>query len=424
MRGCTVSVRGAQRPAHRATTRHAQAIYPFMASGGLGGDGVFVGRDSSGGAFVYDGWVLYRREEIKDANMIIFGRLGQGKSALIKTLIWRNLLFGRRAFVLDVKREYGPLCELVGVTPIKLEPGGAVRLNPLTSRPEEHAQLELLRAIAQTTAGTPPTQEEAGGLREALRVVRERGSGEPTLPQIAAVLFEPTGEMADRMRTTTAALANDVRRIALALQDLCEGPVRGMFDGPTTPGLDLDARLVVIDLHAVTNSNALGILMACASAWLSAVLERVANSPGAERLVNVSDESWRIIQHAGLGEWFQENFKLARRYGVMNVVALHKVSDLQAAGDSGTRASRIAEGLIAEASTRVIYQQDEGQITGTRELLGLTEAEAHVLPQLGPGQALWQVGRRSFVVQHYRSRLEALMTSTDEGMQAGRTPRP
>ena len=71
----------------------------------------------------------------------------------------------------------------------------------------------------------------------------------------------------------------------------------------------------------------------------------------------------------------------------------------------------------------MIYQQDEGQIAGTRELLGLTEAEAHILPQLGPGQALWQVGRRSFVVQHYRSRIEAHMTSTDEGMQASRTPR-
>jgi len=410
----------AARPAHRSTTRHVQAIYPFMASGGLGGQGVFIGRDSSGGAFVYDGWVLYQREELKDANVIVFGRIGQGKSALIKTLIWRNLLFGRRAFVLDVKREYGPLCDLAGVRPITLQPGGGVRLNPLASRPEEHAQLELLRAIAQTTLGGRLTQDEAGALREALRMVRA-ASGEPTLPQIAAVLFEPTGDMSQRLRTSPAALAADTRRVALALQDLCEGPLRGMFDGPTTPGLDLDGRLVVVDLHAVRDSNAVGILMACASAWLSALLERMSEHPGSDRLINVSDESWKIVQHTGLGEWFQENFKLARRYGVMNVVALHKVSDLQAAGDAGSRASRIAEGLIAEASTRVVYQQDEGQIPTTRQLLGLTEAEAEILTQLGPGQALWQVGRRSFVVQHYRSSIEAQMTSTDEGMRATRS---
>jgi type IV secretory pathway VirB4 component len=407
-----------ERPAHRATTRHAQAIYPLMASGGLGGQGIFIGRDSSGGAFVYDGWLLYQRGLLNDANMVIFGRLGQGKSALIKTLIWRALLFGRRAFVLDIKREYVPLCELAGVTPIALEPGAGVRLNPLASRPEEHAQLELLRAIARTTIGAPLSQQEAGALREALRTVRDRGRLEPTLPEVTGLLFEPTGDMAERLRTTPAGLASDARRVALALQDLCEGPLHGMFDGPTTSGLDLDGRLVVIDLHAVRDSGAVGILMACASAWLSATLERLARRPGSDRLINVSDESWKIVQHTGLGEWFQENFKLARRYGVMNIVALHKVSDLQAAGDAGSRASRIAEGLIAEASTRVIYQQDDGQIPATRRLLGLTEAESRIVTQLGPGQALWQVGRRSFVVQHHRSRLETQMTATDEGMIA------
>ncbi|MBV8219077.1 MAG: ATP-binding protein, partial [Solirubrobacterales bacterium] len=304
---------------------------------------------------------------LKDANMIIFGRLGQGKSALIKTLVWRNLLFGRRAFVLDVKREYDALCEAVGVKPITLQPGGGVCLNPLTSRPEQHSQLELLRAVAQTAVGGTLTQEEAGALREALAVVCDRGGGEPTLPQVASVLFDPTAEVADRMRTTPEALTQDVRRTALALEDLCVGPLHGMFDGPTTAGLDLDARLVVIDLHAVRDTAAVGILMACASAWLSGVLERMAEDPTSGRLINVSDESWKIVQHAGLAEWFQQNFKLARRYGVMNVVALHKVSDLQAAGDAGSRASRIAEGLIAEASTRVVYQQDDGQVPATRQ---------------------------------------------------------
>ena len=47
-----MSVRAAERPGHRCTTRHAQAIYPFMAAGGLGGRGVFIGRDASGGRFL------------------------------------------------------------------------------------------------------------------------------------------------------------------------------------------------------------------------------------------------------------------------------------------------------------------------------------------------------------------------------------
>ncbi|HWC85824.1 MAG TPA: hypothetical protein VG388_04755 [Solirubrobacteraceae bacterium] len=414
-----MSVRAAERPGHRSTTRHAQAIYPFMAAGGLGGRGVFIGRDASGGAFCYDPWLLYGDGALDDPNVIVLGKLGQGKSALVKTLLWRMLLFGRRAFVLDVKREYGPLCRAVGVRPISLVPGGGVRLNPLASRPEEHAQLELLRAVAVTALGGPVTQIEAGALREALRVVRDAGGGaDPTLPQIAAVLFAPTAEMALRLHTSPEVLAADIRRCALALQDLCEGPLRGMFDGPTTPGLDLDARLVVLDLHAVKDSPAVGILMACATAWMSALLARMAERPGRERLINVADESWKIVQHTGLGEWFQSNFKLARQFGVMNLVVLHKLADLQAAGDAGSRAARIAEGLIADASTRVVYHQDESQVPLTRTLLGLSESEAQLISMLSAGQALWRVGSRSFVVQHYRSRLEASLTNTDTGMLA------
>ena len=406
-----------ERPGHRCTTRHAQAVYPFMAAGGLGGRGVFIGRDGGGGAFCYDPWVLYGEGALDDPNVIVLGKLGQGKSALVKTLLWRMLLFGRRAFVLDVKREYGPLCDAVGVRPISLTPGGGVRLNPLASRPEEHAQLELLRAVAVTAINGSLTQSEAAALREALRTVRMRGSGEPTLPEIAKTLFAPTAEMAQRVRTDVASLAADARRAALALQDLCQGPLRGMFDGPTSVGLDLDAKLLVLDLHAVRDSPAVGILMACATAWMSALLARMAERPGRERLINVADESWKIVQHTGLGEWFQSNFKLARQFGVMNLVVLHKLADLQAAGDAGSRAARIAEGLIADASTRVVYHQDESQVPVTRALLGLSETEAHLISMLGAGQALWRVGSRSFVVQHYRSRLEAGLTNTDVGMR-------
>ena len=138
--------------------------------------------------------------------------------------------------------------------------------------------------------------------------------------------------------------------------------------------------------------------------------------PGRERLINVADESWKIVQHTGLGEWFQSNFKLARQFGVMNLVVLHKLADLQAAGDAGSRAARIAEGLIADASTRIVYHQDESQVPLTRSLLGLSGSEARLISMLSPGQALWRVGARSFVVAHHRSRLETRLTNTDTGM--------
>src|ERR1700742_2493858 len=101
----------------------------------------------------------------------------------------------------------------------------------------------------------------------------------------------------------------------------------------------------------------------------------------------------------------------------MNLVVMHKLGDLQAAGDAGSRAARIAEGLIADASTRVIFHQDASQIELTRTLLGLSETEARLLTRLASGQALWRVGSRAFVVQHHRSRLEQRLTNTANGVR-------
>jgi type IV secretory pathway VirB4 component len=410
-----------ERPGIRASTRHARAIYPFQAEAGLGWRGCLIGSDSSGGAFCFDPWELYRRELVANPNVAVFGELGYGKSALLKTLLWRMLLFGRRAFVLDIKGEYAPLCDALDARSIQLAPGNGVRLNPLSARRDRAAQVEILRAVARTAVGRVLAPEEAAVLREALAEVCSRADAEPTLPDVLELLFSPTTAMAEALRSSPPAVAEAAREVALGLQDLCEGPLRGMFDGPTTPGIDLDGRLVVLDLEAVKDSPAIGILMACASGWLSARLERLADRRDPGRLINVADEVWKVLEHDGLAQWFRANFKLTRKYGTLNVIVAHKPADVVGSGDHGTARHAAARGLITDCATRVVYRQAAGEIPACVELFGLSSREAEIVSQLGKGQALWQVGARSFVVQHYRSALEKRLTDTDAGMSADRT---
>jgi type IV secretory pathway VirB4 component len=409
-----------ERPGIRASTRNARAVYPFQAEAGLGWRGCLIGSDSSGGAFCFDPWELYRRELVSNPNVAVFGELGYGKSSLMKSLLWRMLLFGRRAFVLDVKGEYAPLCQAVGVQPVRLAPGNGVRLNPLTARRERAPQVEILRAVARTAVGRSLRSEEAAALREALSQLHELAGGEPTIPQVGELLFAPTRTMAGALRSSPGDLAERVREVALGIQDLCEGPLKGMFDGPTTPALDLDGRLVVLDLEAVKDSPAIGILMACASGWLSARLERLADRRDPGRLINVADEVWKVLEHEGLAEWFRANFKLTRKYGTLNVIVAHKPADVTGSGDEGTVRQAAARGLITDCATRVIYRQAIGEIPACVSLFGLSDREAEIVSQLQKGQALWQVGGRSFVVQHYRSRIERRLTDTDAGMAADR----
>lgn len=447
MRTWPLSVR-AMPPAHRVTTAHLGAAYPFMAGPGPGGRGVLIGRDLLGGAFTYDPFELYRQGVLTNPNMVVIGQIGRGKSSFVKSYLWRQSVFGRRAWVVDPKGEYGPLARAWGTQPLRLQPGGSVRLNPLdlgatgqfqesgraagpesgrASGPESGraggpesgraggppagpGPIELMAALAEAGLGRSLLPPERTAVDLALGAVAAERA--PTLPAVVDALLAPSAESARAIRTDARTLARDGRDVALELRRLVHGDLRGMFDGPTTPGLDLDAPLVVLDLSAVYGSAALGVIMTCATAWLRA---RLSGHDGSLRLF-VVDEAWAILSNLGVARWLQASWKLSRAYGVANIAVLHHFSDLGAAGSDGSETAKLAQGLLADSETAVVYAQPPGEVERSRQALGLSNLEAELLPQLGRGVALWKVGRRSFLVEHHLSRAERRIVDTDADM--------
>lgn len=402
----------ARQTAHRATTAHVQAVYPFVAEGGLGGRGIYIGRDLFGGAFTYDPWELYSKGVLTSPNMLVAGQVGRGKSAFVKTYLWRQLAFGRRAVVMDPKGEYGALAGAAGVEPIRLYPGGTIQLNPLDPRVAAEDKLRLLQAISAASLDRALQPQEKAALERALIAATSRGQ-EPTLVDVVEALLRPTEDNAAAVATDAATLGEWGRQAAFELRRLCEGDLRGMFDRPTSASIDLEAPLVVLDLSAVYSSDALGILMTCAAAWLQGIL---ASGERAKRIF-VLDEAWAILSNLGIAKWLQSSFKLSRAYGLQNVAVVHRLSDLGATGAAGSQEVRITEGLLADAETRVVYGQATDQVELSRRLLGLTETEAQLLPQLERGVALWKVGQRSFLVYHRLGSRERALVDTDERMR-------
>jgi hypothetical protein len=417
---------GPRLPAHQVTTRNLGAAYPLVAEAGLGHRGVLIGHDLLGGSFVYDPFELYRDGVVSNPNMIVFGQIGRGKSSLLKTYLWRQAVFGRRAWVVDPKGEYAGLADLWGVRPVALRPGGAIRLNPLdpvhgegrvgddgSPTDPDRRQSELLASLASACLGRSLAPRERAAVDLALVSVRS-STAIPTLPGVVAALLDPVDESAARIRTDRATLLEDGRDVALELRRLVHGDLRGMFDGETTPGLDLSGPLVVLDLSALYTSAALGVLMACATAWLQAAVSRDGEPSGQAFLV--VDEAWAILANLGVARWLQASWKLSRAHGVANVAALHRLSDLTSVGSVGSEQVGLAEGLLSDSETLVIYAQPPGEVARATELLSLSPTEVELVPQLRRGVALWKVGRRSFLVRHVVGSSERALVDTDTAM--------
>ncbi|WP_241999446.1 MULTISPECIES: VirB4 family type IV secretion system protein [Kribbella] len=414
---------------HRATTRVLRVAYPFLAEGGLGSDGTYVGSDVfSGGSFVYDPWVLYRLKAITNPNMLIAGVIGSGKSTTAKALITRSIALGHRAYIpCDPKGEWSAVTEAVGGAVIKLGPGMPTRLNPLDAgdRPNTFALDEwqrvvwsrrraLLGTLAESTLGRSLTPVEHTSLDVALEAASHRRET-PTIPDVVSALFDPHRDLAARNDLDIAGLASDGRDVAHAIRRLVHGDLAGMFDGPSTTQFDPSLPMVSLDSSRISSGGddqALRLTLACASSWMEAA---VADPAGGQRFI-VYDEGWRVMRDPALLRRMQEQWKLSRAWGVSNVLIVHRLSDLAAVGDLGSESRALAEGLLADCSTRVMLRQEPDQLARTAALLGLTDVEIATIAKLPKGRALWRLPSRSFVVQLIRHAREAELFDTDARM--------
>ena len=412
-------------PRHQDTSATLAGAYPFLAEGGLGSEGVFVGQDLySGSSFVYDPWILYARGLITAPNLVLAGIVGSGKSCLAKSLYTRSIPFGRRVYVPgDPKGEHTAVAEAVGGRAIALGHGMPNRLNPLDEghRPSGYddaqwasqiasRRRDLVGALAETVLERRLTPLEHTAVDIAIdRTVQ--GADVPVLPMVVDRLLAP-----DPADDPDSRLTEDGRLVGHALRRLVAGDLAGLFDGPSTVTFDPSLPMISLDLSRVTeNATLISVLMTCASAWMESAL---LDPNGGQRWV-VYDEAWRLMSHPALLRRMDAHWRLARHYGIANMLIFHKLTDLDNVGDSGSAMRALASSLLANAETRIVYRQEADQLGATSAALGLTGTEQSLIPTLGTGQGLWRIKNRSFVVQHQMHPAELELFDTTGRMTGG-----
>jgi type IV secretory pathway VirB4 component len=406
------------------------SISPFSLQAALDERGPLVGVDllAGGAEFCWDPFEAYAAGLVTNPNMWVLGEPGNGKSALVKCLLWRMAgLYGtgrrgRQLAIADPKGEYVQLAEQLGLDLVKLTPGGTVRVNPLAPgpaacrEPEDRRvlrQAEMLVALVATVLDRPLTQLEDAALFAAIEDLGADGGGaEPTLGDIARLIGTPTPAMLDRLQGRGDGVRDDLAVLAYALDKLLSRSLRGMFDGRSTVTIDWEGPGVLLDLSAVPlDSDALPLVMVAAAGWL----QQLMSQPGPQR-VQVLDETWALLGNRHTAGYLQSCFKLGRTYGVANICVTHRPSDLGAQADDGSATAKVATGLLADSATKVILRQAADQLDLATATLGLTHPEAQVVAQLTRGRALWKIADRTALVQHLLSPAEAALCDTDARM--------
>jgi hypothetical protein len=421
-----------RRRAIRSTSANACGLYPAVGAASMDPRGVIIGREAySGKAYIFDPFILYdpkARVRLPSPHVLVLGKSGHGKSALEKTYVLRQLRFRDRNFcILDAQGEDGSgewdgIARELGITPIRLVYGGTdasegIRINPLDARiPAEH-QFKVLVSMMEILAGGPLSSQTKFALAEAHKAASAaaRVQGRvAVLSDVLDALTAPREALLGQQPVSPQELIEWGQPAALALDELCnpDRDLAGLFDGPTSEGIDLDARLIVFDLTRLPREGeAMPLLMAVIGPWIR--FGWIKPGDNIKRTLIV-EEAWHILSHRPVARLFEELVRYGRRLGLSFWAILHHLADLV------LEEAPEAAAILKLTATRVVYHLDRDEAEKTSDYLGLTSWARKSLPDganiCAPGRAIWQVGSRINLVEHIRTATEIRLTDTNRRM--------
>lgn len=428
-------------PGLRVSTATAAVAYPFLAQAPLTDQGTFLGTNIGTGApFCFSPFELYRAGLITNPNVLVAGEIGSGKTATACALTLRSIPLGFRVAAVDAKSDWARFARTYGGVAISIGHGRGTRINPLDTSDallaartdaegnpiDPHvlakaAQLRLLEGLIEIRLDRGLDVAERTAVALALEQALHASGGEPILSDVAAALRDPDPVLAAGIARTIDEVRDAGDAPRWAFDGLLSTVARDLFDGPSTTRFDSTAPIVALDLSDLYNDNAnLSIAFTCASAWMEAALA----NPGSGQRFAVYDEAWRVLAHAhGAIDRLQQQFRLARSWGLSNVLILHNLRDTLNIGDADSAERNKAESLLALAGTKVIGYQPAKELPATIAALDLTTAEADIIGNATTGEFLIKLqsttGARSYRVRIDLHPHELTWWDTTAGMRAG-----
>ncbi len=412
----------ASAPEFQGTSVQVCGLYPFMAGSGAPPVGVPVGRHMTWGEVVcLDPFAWVQAGLVVNTGMWVMGQAGVGKSSFCKRLMRGLSAFGVRPIVLgDTKPDYTAVVTRLGGQVIQVG-RGLDRINPLDSGPLGQAlrhmsgeratqlraevrgrRLSSLLALCTLVRRFPISNGEEVVLGAAVDLLSDRmeAGRDPTVPDVLRVLREAPDRLITAAEVNTPAeYQAETKNLRHTLNLLCEGSLRGVFDGPTTHAIDLDAPAVAVDISHVAAAGDTLVAAAMLSTWAygfgtvdaAAALAEEGLAPRRHYFA-VMDELWRALRGGpGLVEHADALTRLNRAKGMGHVMLTHSLADLDALPTAEDRAK--ARGFPERCDIKVLAGLSPREISGINDLI----------PMSGPEQALvtswasadsWQPGVR------------------------------
>lgn len=375
-------------------TEPLSSLFPFVSFDLTSNSGILYGINTHNNSLV-----LYDRFELENANSVVFGKSGGGKSYAVKLEILRSLIFGTQVLVIDPEDEYKFLSETVGGSMVKISINSPHHLNPLDlpvpkadESPADVFKSHLLALVGllklilgQLTPEEDAILDEALIETYAIKDITQdadfSNSPPPILSDLQSILEGLTG----------------AESMAVRLKKYTQGTFAGFLNNPTN--VSLENRLLVFSIRDMEEElRPIAMYLILNHIWTQVRRDL-------KKRLLIVDEAWWLMKYSLGAEFLFNIAKRARKYYLGLTTISQDIPDFMATSQG--------KAIVTNSSVQVLMKQSPAAIEVVKQTFNLTDAEKYYLLEARVGFGLFFIGQNHVGIRVVASYAEDQIITSD-----------
>jgi len=355
-------------------TTSLASTFPFTSATLAQDKGVMYGINQQNGSLI-----IFDRFSLENANEVIFGKSGSGKSYLTKLEAIRQYMFGTEVIIIDPEGEYEDLANTLGGEHVSFTASDPIRINPfdmsgLYEAGENELGLKILslHGLLRIIMGDLDASHDAILDRALVETYREKGiTADPTTQKKQPPLME------DLYKVLLGMEDNAARELALRLEKFIKGSLSGIFNQQSN--FDLKNSLTVFNIKTLEEE----LRPIAMHIVLDFVWTRVKKT--LKKRLLILDEAWYLMKYPDSASYVYSIAKRSRKYYLALTTATQDVQDFLST-DYG-------KAILSNSSIQMLLKQSPSEIDLVSQTFYLSQGEKELLLSADIGEGLFFAGQ-------------------------------
>ncbi len=343
--------------------------FPFSTASLTRNEGILYGVNQHDGSLI-----IFDRFTLENANSVILGKSGGGKSFLVKLEAIRLLTMGVDVIIIDPENEYAKACNNMGGEFVEFSISSQYKINPFELpqdfvEPDELQNKILdLHSLLRVMMGELNPVQDAMLDRALVSVYQNRG----ITPDPSTFKNQPP-YLEDVYKSFLGMETAEARELADRLEKYVKGSAAGIFNQQSS--FDIKNPFTVFGVRDLEeNLRPVAMYIVLDYIWNRVRREK-------KNRVLIVDEAWYLIKNKDSAGYLRNFAKRARKYGLGMTTITQDVEDFLSTDDG--------RAIITNSSLQIILKQSTAAVDKISDTFYLTGGEKHFLLSAGVGEGLF-----------------------------------